>query len=502
MSRTGQTDRMGPDQIRTSLGAWLLFGFVLFASNAFGAVLVITHANVIDGTGAPLRTDMTLVIADGRIRSIGPSAELPVPVDAAVLPAHGKFVIPGLWDMHVHWYEPESLKLFIANGVTGVRMMSGYPMHHEWRSKIEAGTLLGPRMWIASMVVDGPKPIWPENLAVGTAEQAVEEVTRLRKTGADFVKVYSLLPRKAFLALAAECNKQGMPFAGHVPDLVSAREASERGQCSFEHLTGIAWSCSLRETELRSAAEKAIAEYTVGKISYDALRPELKRLGRQARASFSPEKAAELFRVLKSNATWQCPTLLMLRNTSHIGDPSITNDSRLRFMSQAIRSRWNPTNDFRLRSMTSEDIALEKASFQKDLEMVGAMHRAGVGMLAGTDAINPYAFPGFRLHDELELLVKAGLKTMDALQAATLNAARFMTREKDLGSVEPDKLADLVLLDANPLDDIRHTRNIHAVVYGGRLFKKADLDTMLAEVEALQTRASAKSAPETSKNTP
>jgi len=480
--------------------AWLL-ALALSVPNGLGAgVLAITHVNVIDGTGTPLRTNMTLIIADERIRSIGPRAKLNPPADAVVWEAKGKFVIPGLWNMHVHWYEPESLPLFIANGVTGIRMMLGMPQHHEWRSKIEAGKLLGPRMWIAGMVVDGLRPIWPGTLAVGTAAEAVRTVTSIRNAGADFVKVYSLLPREAFLAVAEECKGQGIPFVGHVPNLVTAREASERGQRSFEHLTGIAHGCSTREAELISAAETAIEKYRAGATSYDILRPELKRLGRLALDSFGQDMADQLFAVLKRNHTWQCPTLVMLRNTSHLGDPSITNDPRVRFMPESVRSAWNPTNDFRVRSMTPEDIAFEKAAYQKHLEIVGAMHRAGVGILAGTDALNPYAFPGFSLHDELELLVKAGLQPMDALQAATLNAARFMDREKDLGTVAAGKLADLVLLDANPLYDIRHTRGIHAVVYGGRLFKKADLEAMMTRVEALRVKAPTNSAQKTSTN--
>jgi imidazolonepropionase-like amidohydrolase len=449
--------------------------------------LAITHVNVIDATGAPLRTNVTLLIAEGRIRSMGASSEIRAPADAIVVDATGKFVIPGLWDMHVHWYERETLSLFIANGVTGIRMMLGYPMHHEWRAEIDTGTLIGPRMWIGSMVIDGPRPIWSGTLSAGSAEEGIRMVTEIRATGADFVKVYSLLPREAFLAVAEECRKQGLPFLGHVPEMVSAADASNQGQRSFEHLLGIARACSSREAELTRLAEKAIESFRTSVDSYEILRPELRRLGRLALDSFSREKAEALFAILKRNQTWQCPTLLTLRNTSHLGDPAITNDTRVRFMSQSIRSSWNPANDFRHRSMSPEDIVLAKADYGKQLELLGAMHRAGVPILAGTDALNPYAFPGFSLHDELALLVQAGLKPMEALQTATLNAARVMDREKDLGTIEPGKLADLVLLDANPLEDISHTRKIHAVVFGGRVFPKGELATMLSEVEALRT---------------
>ncbi len=199
--------------------------------------------------------------------------------------------------------------------------------------------------------------------------------------------------------------------------------------------------------------------------------------------TYSPLRAEALFAEFKTNHTWQCPTLTVLHNITFIDDPSLARDSRLKYMSRDIRSSWDPARDFRFQNRTSEDIALGKKVYQKELELVGAMQRAGVDILAGTDTGNPYCLPGFGLHDELGLLVQAGLTPMQALQAATLNPARFMGREKDLGTIEPGKLADLVLLDANPLADIANTRKIDAVVYGGRLYSRAALDGMLARVE-------------------
>jgi hypothetical protein len=170
-------------------------------------------------------------------------------------------------------------------------------------------------------------------------------------------------------------------------------------------------------------------------------------------------------------------------------DPAFLNDPRLKYMPQVFREFfWDPAAIDGKR--TSEDFAYMKKEFQKDLEVVGAMQRFGVGILAGTDTPNPFCFPGFSLHDELGLLVQAGLSPTEALQAATLNPARFLGREKDFGTVENGKLADLVLLDANPLDDIANTKRIAAVVYGGKLYPKASLDEMLAKVETLASKRS------------
>jgi imidazolonepropionase-like amidohydrolase len=443
---------------------------------------VFTHVTIIDATGAPARPDMTVVIIGDRIAEIGPTREVRVPQGAQVVDASGKFLIPGLWDMHIHWYLKDYLPLFIANGVTGVRLMWGLEMHHIWRKEIEKGTLLGPRMVIASPIVDGPKPIWPGSIAVTGEADAREAVRKLKQDGADFVKVYSLLPREAYFAIADEAKKQGLPFAGHVPQSVSAAEASDAGQKSIEHLTGILGTCSTREDELRKGFKDAFSNPSQGQTPPTSART--RPLTRLMLETFSPEKAAALFARLKGNHTWQCPTMTVLRNSAFIDDPNFRNDPRLKYMPHQIRSMWDPTTDFRFKGRTAEDFELARLAYKKQVELVGMMQRAGVEMLAGTDVLNPYCFPGFSLHDELALLVQAGLTPMEALQTATLNPARFLGKEKDLGTVEKGKLADLVLLDADPLQAINNTQKIHAVVVGGKLIPKSELQTMLAKVEA------------------
>ena len=454
--------------------------------------LVITHVTVIDATGAPARPDMTVVITGDRITEMGKSNEIRPPKNVKIVNATGKFLIPGLWDMHVHWYEKDYLPLFIANGVTGMRIMWGMSMHHQWRKEIEAGQLLGPHMLIASPIVDGPKPIWPGSITVANASEARQAVIQAKRDRADFIKVYSLLPRDAYFAIADESKKQDIPFEGHVSISVSAEEASNAGQKSVEHLTGVLPACSTRAAELLRSSQAALAAIIAGQqppvsAVHGAASREWEEL---ALETYSPQKAEALFAKLKKNQTWQCPTLTVLRSTAFLDDPSFTNDSRLKYMPRDIRASWDPKTDFRLKTRTAEDWARSKKVFSKDAEIVGAMQRAGVKILAGTDTLNPYCFPGFSLHDELGLLVKAGLSPMDALQAATLNPARFMGKEKDFGTVETGKIADLVLLDANPLNDIANTKRIDAVVLGGKFFPRASLDGMLAKVEALASRKS------------
>lgn len=451
-------------------------------------ILAIAHANVIDVTGGPTERNYTVVISGGRITEIGPSEKTLVSKGAEVVDATGKFLIPGLWDMHVHPHGKDYLPLFIANGVTGVRIMWGDPEDREWRKAIEAGVLIGPRMIIASPLVDGPHPYWRGSISVSSEAQARQVVIKAKQDGADFIKVYQFLPRDFYFAIADEAKRQGIPFAGHVPIAVSPLEASSAGQKSFEHLVGILPACSSRSAELLKGQQDDLAEDLALKpISRPRFWGTHVVQSRQMMLdTYSPEKVADLCAVLKSNRTWQVPTLTLLRMFAYGDDPAFLKDARLKYVPIRTRSSWDPAAIDGKR--TPEDFAYMKKEFQKDLEVVGAMQRAGVGILAGTDTANPFCFPGFSLHDELGLLVQAGLSPIEALRAATLNPARFQERENDLGTIDKGKIADLVLLDADPLDDIGNTKKIAAVVSAGKLYSRAALDQMLAKVEAFANR--------------
>ena len=428
---------------RSLVVAWILVLLAAGLNLCDGqGVVAITNVTLIDATGAPAKPHSTVFIASGRIAGITDGVVSQVPSDMAAIDGTGKFMIPGLWDMHVHWYDTDYLPLFIANGVTGIRLMWGFPVHHEWRQKIEDGSLLGPRLLIASTIVDGPDPVWPGSLVASNANEGRQAVIQSIAEGADFVKVYSRLPREAYFAIAGEAKKRGIPFGGHVPDSVTIEEASDAGQVTMEHLIGLPAACDL------------------------------------------PAKKEAVFAKFKTNHTWQCPTLTVLRVMDCQGNPGSTNDERLRYMPWDLRDYWQDRMAA-LDSMPLTEEAERQKTYRRDLELVAEMQRAGVDILAGTDTGNPLCFPGFSLHDELGLLVQAGLTPMQALQTATRNPARFLGREKDLGTVEKGKLADLVLLDANPLEDIGNTRKIYAVIYRGKVYPRPALDEMLAKVQAL-----------------
>jgi hypothetical protein len=455
--------------MKTRIALFLLLPALLLAqSNGVSqtAALVLAHVTIIDVAGGPSKPDMTVVIRGDRISEIGKAGEITAPPGATVVDASGKFLIPGLWDMHVHGFSRDSLTLYTANGVTGVREMFGNSDLLRWRDEIAKGSLTGPRMIVASPIIDGPQPVWPHSIAVGNEEQGRKAVREVKQWGADFVKVYSLLPRDAYFGIADESKRQGISFVGHVPFAVSAAEASDAGQKSIEHLTGVLLGCSYNETELRNEIVKAKAPGARFRAKGVALLD-----------TFSDRKAKDLFARFVKNQTWQCPTLTVLRSNAYLGDQSFRNDPRLKYVPRPIRERWGQ----RIANRNDNDYA--KKVFKKEVEIVGAMERAGVPLLAGTDTGNPFCFPGFSLHDELALMVIAGLTPSESLRAATLNPAKFLALDKMLGTIEPGKVADLVLLDADPLADIRNTQKINAVISNGRLLDRKALNKMLAQAE-------------------
>ena len=460
------------------------------AANGAGArastpEIAITHVNVIDASGTAPQPDMTLIIRDQRIVELGRSAAVHPSTDARITDAHGKFVIPGLWDMHVHtvfgdWLprnEKVVLPLFVANGVTGVRDMGGdLEVLKEWRAKIAAGQLLGPRMYIAGPMLDGPVPRFPSSAPVANATDGRKVVDDLKARGVDFIKIQSLIPRDGYFAAAEEARKVGLTFVGHVPDAVRASEASDAGQKSIEHFTGVFEGCSTIEDQLVSGHPRGPGPNI---DTYDAAR------------------AKALIALMAKNRTWQVPTLVWERGQWLVDDIDKTHDPLTKYAPASWKDRTWPmfVHDI-MQYMDTDPLPVRKRFFQMELEMTLAMFRAGVPFMAGTDtAAGVHVFPGFSLHEELALFVSAGLTPMQALQTATRNPAEFMGRLDDMGTVAKGKLADLVLLDANPLDDISNTRRIHAVVLAGHYFDRGDLDRMLKDVE----RAAAAESDDTAK---
>lgn len=443
-------------------------------------MLAFTHVTVIDMTGAPPQSGMTVLVAGNRIVRLGQAGKVRIPKEAQLIEAAGKFLIPGLWDMHFHIREIErTLPLFIANGVTGVRNMGGdFQKLFEWREAVASGRLTGPRIVACGPVVDGPSPANPDHaMAVANVEEGKQAVDFLRRSGADFIKVYDGIPRDAYFALVAEAKRQGLPLVGHIPSAVTMAEASNAGQQSVEHLGTFLEGSSTAETELRNWPAASLKD---GNLS--AIPARIAARGSRMLETYSEQKAAHLLSLLAKNKTWQVPTLLAKQVNTFVDDISKVQDRRYKYVPALVREGWRPDKNFFYRYRTAEYIAYQKRLFQKEMETVGAMRRAGVPLLAGTDG-GAYTVPGFGLHQELSLLVKAGLTPMEALQAATINPAKFLGEAAMHGTIEQGKIANLILLEANPLDDISNTERIDSVVVNGRFFPRTVLRMMLANVE-------------------
>lgn len=457
--------------------------------------LVFRNVTIIDMTGELPKPDRTIVISGGRIVDVGKTQDVSLPKNALVVDATGKFLIPGLWDMHWHLRSERETRnvlfpLMIANGVTGVRDMfsdcvknclvgTNIKVVKKWRREFAAGTLIAPRMLSSSQILDGAKPTQPFFYSVANGDEARQAVRIFKARGGDFIKIYSLLSRDAYIAIADEAKKQKIPVVGHVPIYVTPIEASNSGQKSIEHLDFIS-AFSSREAELMKELAIDIERLTGNPypyfipLVYSALDTNIVR----AANTYDRQRLIDVSQIFVKNGTWVCPTLAYHRADAFHDQKEYAEDPHLKYVLKDLLDEWAELK--RARVFMPQRMAEMKRVFPISLKIIGEMRRAGVNFLAGTDVTNIHVVHGFSLHDELALLVKAGFTPLEALQSATIAPARFMEREKELGTIEAGKFADLVLLEANPLDDINHTRKIAAVVINGRYFSKGALQKMLA----------------------
>lgn len=442
--------------------------------------VAITNVTIIDVATGRRQDHRTVLVREDRIVRIDASSSRGIPVGYARVDGSGRFLIPGLWDMHVHASWPAFVATFgalnIANGVTGVREMFGTIEDvAAWRSAVAAGTLSAPRVVGAGHLIDGVPPIWPGSVIATTAEDGRRVVDSLAHAGAGFIKVYNRLTPEAYRGILQAAAARSLPVVGHVPDAVSVWDAARWGQRSIEHLSGVSLGCSGKSAPIRALLDSA-SRLGVATSGGAALRL---RATTEARESFDQRMCDSLARHFVQHETWHVPTLIVSRSIAQLRDTARSSDPRLRYIAPMLTSSWDWRQDFRFRTMSDSGWAELAAQSRRSLRLTGLLSRAGVSILAGTDAPNPFVFPGFSLHDELGLLVDAGLSPLEALQAATRNPARFLASDDSLGVVAPGHVADLVLLDADPLVDIRNTRVIRAVIAAGRLYTRNDLDALL-----------------------
>lgn len=452
------------------LVVWLVLGAAAPAPGQEPRTVAITSVTVINpaDSAAPL-TNQTILIQDGMIRSIGPTLGTEVPRGARRIDGRGKFAMPGLWDSHVHFMNtgPGALALFLAHGVTTVREMGGYlDSTLAWRARMQAGALAGPRIITPGPLLESPRylqgvrersarpgqeqlalRVLPYRVGVGNAEEARVAIDSLTGLGVDFVKFRTVATPEAYYAILREAKRAGLRVAGHPPAVASLQAALDSGQADIEH----------------------------------AFFPLL--------SAGAPERRDSVIARFVRYGAWYTPTLVVSRAVTLSGDSAYRLlfgerqeqvDERRRYASDWLLGWWRTQVEERRADTSTARARLIQQAYESSLEDVRRMRAAGVRLLAGTDAGSVLIYPGFSLHEELELLVTAGgLSPREALRAATIEPARFARLDDRLGAIASGRIADLVLLDADPLADIRNTRRIAAVVQAGRVLTRPELERLL-----------------------
>lgn len=432
--------------------------------HASPADLVIRDVTIVDVVAGRLLPAQDVVVAAGRVTAIGPTGRMGAAADR-VVEGGGGYLIPGLWDMHVHWYDEATLPIFLAHGVTGVRQMRGYASMSASRARGLEGTVGSPRVYLASPLVDGPRPATPPALKAADAASARAIVALAARSSADFLKLYDQIPRDAYFALIEEAERLNVRVEGHVPIAVSWQEAAERGvQRSAEHLHSMPiWTAH----DVDALHQRWLVYHE--RLDYHAFdaarRQESAGILTDAYEHQDPQRQAALLRALAEARMWQVPTCVLWRARGDSPEVFLA-DPRMRFAPEWMRDFWTTWWPSDAPEAVAADFAVNARRDAFCLDRVRAMHAAGVPLLAGSDTIMPGVFPGSSLHEELALMVGAGLSPLDALRTATTGPAAFMERD-DIGRIAPGALADLVLLEADPLLDIDNTTRITGVAIGG-----------------------------------
>lgn len=484
----GQLRRTRLVTTRCRLAAALLLVSTAPAAGQQRADLALDHVTVVDVVNGRLLPDQVVLIQADTIVSVGPATAAP-PRAEAVVDGRGRYLIPGLWDMHAHlrmsggpaWISTDwMMPLQIAHGITGVRDMnsdcenpSQGPVCIEqmlaWRDSIAAGALLGPRLLALSSFQINPP--WDFDM---TAEQAQGVIPQLAERGMDFLKIYTRMSPTTLRVVADAAQRHGLRVAGHVPLRVTVAEASEAGFWSVEHARDLLFDCHPGGPAFRATARSQTPSTAEMRAMVD---------------QHDPARCATVFATMVRHGTWYVPTHVTRRMDAMAHDSAFRNDPRNRFIPPMALEAWRQDAD---RMVASDPSPAGRRAFmdfyQAGLAITGAAHRAGVGVLVGTDGGDSFVYPGSAVQDELVELVKAGLTPAEALRAATLRPAEFLRLTDRHGSVEPGRRADLVLLDADPLTDIANVRKIRAVVFRGEVLDRARLDRLLDQAAAAARR--------------
>jgi imidazolonepropionase-like amidohydrolase len=392
---------------------------------------------IVGGTVIPMDqegtlADYTVLLRGDTIVAVAPDRAIDVK-DARVIDAKGAWVLPGLADMHVHFWTQGDLTLFLLNGVTTVRNLFGSPEHLRWRDAIARGELDGPTILTAGPIIDGDPPTWPGSAIAMTADAARAVVEAQQQAGYDWLKVYNGLPAEAYDAILDEAAKVNLPVAGHVPKAVGIEKAITSGQKTIEHLDGYV-------------------------------------------PFFGEPPSVDLVAATVRSGVWNCPTLVVTDNFGKLDHPEQLASMRgVDLVSASVREQWNPRNDFRLQTFTPEMFESVRQKNVKRRALVRDLERAGAKLVLGTDTGNPFVVPGFAVVEELALLTQSGLTPWQALRMATAAAGELQGRPAQLGVLVPGARADVIVVGADPLADVKNVADPSIVVARGKVFERGAL---------------------------
>ncbi|MBL8554564.1 MAG: amidohydrolase family protein [Phenylobacterium sp.] len=453
--------------------------------------LLIRHASVIDVHTGKIAREQVVAIRGGDIVSVGPDSGAKAFAARQTVDATGRFVMPGLWDMHVHFgggpeliqENRDLLPLYLAHGITSIRDCAGDLADDvlAWRDEIRSGALPGPTLYTSGPKLEGYKPIWKGVLEVGTEAEVDAALDRLQGLKVDFVKITdNTLKPELFLYAVRQATKRGLRTSAHIPAAVTVEQASEAGLTSIEHM-----SYALRPGSPQEAA--LAADVAAGRIApAEATARTL--------AAFDPAVARAAYRGFAAKGTMITPTLNGSKATAYLDQDDHRHDAYLAYIGPGLKK----TYEWRVERAAKDDaaaIARRHRTYEKAADLLPLLRDAGMTIIAGTDAgfLNSFNYPGIGLHDEMAIFVAHGLTPLQTLQAATLAGPKYFGVSDRYGAVAAGKAADILILDRNPVQDISATRTVRGVVLRGRYFDRAALDAMLAEARAKVARAEGRS---------
>ncbi|MEM8889184.1 MAG: amidohydrolase family protein [Bacteroidota bacterium] len=438
--------------------------------------LLVKGVHIVDLEGDSIILDQSVLVQNGQIMALASVDSIEVGNDTKVLDAQGKYVIPALWDMHIHWLSSQApqlnMPLFMAAGVTQVRDLGGgtdQEVKDQWQEDIKAGKLLGPRVTSqAAFILNYLKD-----------EEEARGVNERVENKAHFIKTYNALLPHLYDIMAEEAKADGIEFMGHKPRAISTEHCVKMGHKSLEHARVFLYDCFPGSADVQEEYRARIADEKEGNG------PIVDTKMRQRMVDeHDPQMFADLVEVIKEYGSWYVPTHLTRKMDAMADDEDYLNDPRLKYVSMAQQFAWKEDTEGMVNSDPSPEGRKAFMDFyEKGLEISGVGYDLGLPILAGTDANDTYCIPGLGLHEELKELVKGGLAPNEALITATLNPAKFYGWEEEMGTVAVGKIADFLLLDKNPLEDISHTESIYSLVNRGAVYSREELDQMLKYVE-------------------